>query len=84
MAKRASDVNIRACLVEMAWKWLDLAELDESDDWEKAWRVRAIQRNIGRELRAQLDLPQKMPPPMLALLTQIDASRNAKSGATRG
>jgi hypothetical protein len=29
MAKRASDTNIRACLVEMAWKWLDLAELDE-------------------------------------------------------
>jgi hypothetical protein len=81
MAKQASDVGIRACLVEMAWKWLDLAELDEWDNWEKAWRVRAIQRNIGRELRAQFDLPQSMSPPILALLTQIDASAgNGQSG----
>jgi hypothetical protein len=73
MAKRASDTNIRACLVEMAWKWLDLAELDEWNNWEKAWRVRTIQANIGRKLRAQCDLPQEMPPPILALLMQIDA-----------
>jgi hypothetical protein len=73
MAKQASDANIRALLVEMAWKWLDLAELNEWNNWEKAWRVRTIQANIGRKLRAQFDLPQEMPPPILALLMQIDA-----------
>jgi hypothetical protein len=38
MAKQASDATARAFLVEMAWKWLDLAELDEWDNWEKACR----------------------------------------------
>ena len=83
MAKQAPDASIRALLVEMAWKWLDLAELDEWDNWEKAWRVRAIQTNIGQELRAQLDLSQEMPPPILALLAQIDATTtNGQSRAT--
>jgi hypothetical protein len=81
MAKQAPDASIRALLVEMAWKWLDLAELDEWDNWEKAWRVRAIQTNIGQELRAQLDLSQEMPPPILALLAQIDAPQDGQSGA---
>ena len=52
MAKQASDANIRALFVDMAWKWLDLAELDEWDNWEKALRRRAIQTKIGQELRA--------------------------------
>jgi hypothetical protein len=47
MAKRASDVSVRAILIEMAWKWLDLAELNEWDSWEKTRRVRDIQTNIG-------------------------------------
>jgi hypothetical protein len=71
MAKQASDAISRAFLVEMAWKWLDLAELDEWDNWEKALRLRAIQTNIGRELRAQFDLPQGIP--HLALLMEIDS-----------
>jgi hypothetical protein len=44
MAKRASDANSRAFLVETAWKWLDLAERDGWDNWQKALRLRAIQR----------------------------------------
>ena len=74
MAKQASDVNIRALLVEMAWKWFDLAELDEWNNWEKAWRVCAIRTKIGRELRGHFEVPQEMPPPILALLAQIDAT----------
>jgi hypothetical protein len=84
MAKRASDVSVRAILIEIAWKWLDLAELNEWDSWEKTRRVRDIQTNIGRELRAQFDLPQELPPPILALLVQIDAPREGESGATAG
>jgi hypothetical protein len=84
MAKQASDVGVRAVLVEMAWKWLDLAELGEWDNWERAWRVRAIQTNIGRELRVHFDLPQDMPPPILARLMQIDAPQDGESGAAAG
>jgi len=58
----------------MAWKWFDLAELDEWNNWEKAWRVCAIRTKIGRELRGQFELPQEMPPPILALLAEIDAT----------
>jgi hypothetical protein len=82
MAKQASNANIRALLVEMAWKWLDLAELDEWNNWEKAWRVRAIQMKIGRELGAQLDVPQEMPDRILALLMRIDAPQDGECGAT--
>jgi hypothetical protein len=84
LAKQASDASVRAVLVEMAWKWFDLAELDEWDNWAKAWRVRAIQTNIGRELRVHFDLPQEMPPPILARLMQIDAPQDEESGATAG
>jgi hypothetical protein len=83
MAKQASDANIRGLLVEMAWKWFDLAELDEWNNWEKAWRVCAIRTKIGRELRGQFELPQEMPPPILALLAEIDATTtNGQSRAT--
>jgi hypothetical protein len=84
MAKQASDASVRAVLVEMAWKWFDLAELDEWDNWAKAWRVRAIQTNIGRELRVHFDLPQEMPPPILTRLMQIDPPQDEESGATAG
>jgi hypothetical protein len=83
MAKQASDASVRAVLVEMAWKWLDLAELDEWDNWEKAWRVHAIQTNIGRELRVHFDLPQEMPPPILARLMQIDAPQDRRVAQPR-
>jgi hypothetical protein len=78
------QANRRAFLVEMAWKWLDLAELDEWDNWEKGLRLRAIQTNIGRELRAQFHLPQGVPHPILALLMQIDAPKNGESRSHSG
>ena len=83
MGKQASDANIRALLVEMAWKWFDLAELDEWNNWEKAWRVCAIRTKIGRELRGHFELHQEMPLPILALLAEIDATAtNGQSRAT--
>jgi hypothetical protein len=78
MAKQAGDTNNREFLVEMAWKWLDLAELDEWDNWEKALRLRAIQTKIGHELRAQYDLPQEFPHRILALLMQLNAQQDRK------
>jgi hypothetical protein len=82
MAKQASDANIRASLVEMAWEWLDLAELDEWDNWEKALRLRAVQTKIGQELRAHYELPKELPQRMQTLLTQLNAQQDAESGAT--
>ena len=84
MAKQASDANIRASLVEMAWEWLDLAELGEWDNWEKALRLRAVQTKIGQELRAQYELPEELPHGILTLLMQLNAQPDAESGATVG
>jgi hypothetical protein len=87
MAKQASDANIRASLVEMAWEWLDLAELDEWDNWQKALRLRAtqkalrllaIQTKFGRELRAQYEPPEELPDPLLTLLAQLDVQQDGK------
>ena len=82
MAKQASDANIRASLVELAWEWLDLAELDEWDNWEKALRLRAVQTKIGQELRAQYELPEELPHRILTLLMQLNAQQDSESGAT--
>src|ERR1700693_2226124 len=82
MAKQAGDANNRGFLVEMAWKWLDLAEFDEWDNWEKALRLRAIQTKIGQELRAQYELPEELPHQLLTLLMQLNAQQDSESGAT--
>ena len=52
LARPISDSGVRASLVEMAQKWLDLAELSEHDGWNEALRLRALGAAIGRELQA--------------------------------
>jgi hypothetical protein len=82
MARQASNANSRAFLVKMAWKWFDLAELDEWDNWQKALRLRAIQTKIGKELRAQYELPDELPHGIITLLMQLNAPQDGKSRAT--
>jgi hypothetical protein len=84
MAKRASDANSRAFLVETAWKWLDLAERDGWDNWQKALRLRAIQTKIGQELRSQYELPDGLPHGIVTLLMQLNAPQDGESRATVG
>jgi hypothetical protein len=84
MARQASNANSRAFLVKMAWKWLDLAELDEWDNWQKALRLRVIQTKIGQALRAQYELPQELPHGILTLLMQLNAQQDEESGASVG
>ena len=82
MDKLASDAKNRAFLVQMAWKWLDLAELDDWDNWQKALRLRTIQTKIGKGLRAQYELTEELPHGMLTLLMQLNErnqSGNRKS-----
>jgi hypothetical protein len=55
LAKQASDPNTRAFLVEMAWEWLDLAELDEWDNWQKALRL------LEPEVNPRPDAQQQQP-----------------------
>jgi hypothetical protein len=62
---------LRASLVEMAQKWLDLAE--PHDGWNEALRLRALEAAIGQELRALYELPYKLPHRLLTLLMQLNA-----------
>jgi hypothetical protein len=73
VAKQTSDAGIRASFVEMAQKWLDLAELSEHDGWNEALRLRALGAAIGHELRALYELPQTLPHGLFTLLMQINA-----------
>jgi hypothetical protein len=47
IAKQASDFRIRASFVQMAQRWLDLAELSEHGEWNGALRLRAVAAAIG-------------------------------------
>jgi hypothetical protein len=55
LAKRTSDVRARASLVEMAQRWLELAELCEHDAWNHTLRLRALQAAIGKELQRTMN-----------------------------
>jgi hypothetical protein len=83
-AKQMDDWRIRAAVLGMTQRWLDLAQPREPVAFDKALRLRAIQTNIGRALRAQFDLPREMPYRILTLLIQIDAPQDRESGATAG
>jgi hypothetical protein len=82
-AKQMTDWKVRACVLGMTQRWLDLAELHD-DAWDKAVRLRTIQTKIGQELRAQYELPQELPHRILTLLMQLNAQQDASSGATVG
>jgi hypothetical protein len=77
VAKRTSDVGVRASLLEMAQKWLDLAELCEHDPCNQKLRLRALQAAIGKELRVHYELPQQLSHQLLALLMQLNEQENA-------
>jgi hypothetical protein len=58
----------------MAQTWLDLAERGPQKHDEAT--LRAIRAKIGKELRAQYDLPQELPRRILTLLIQLDAEQD--------
>ena len=72
-ARQTSDSGVRASLVEMAQRWLDLAERSEHSGWNEALRLRALVAAMGQELRTIYGLPQNIPHRLLALLLQLDA-----------
>jgi hypothetical protein len=64
-AKRTFDAGLRVSLVEMAQRWLDLAERSEHDGGNEALRLRALEAAIAP--------PQHIPHRLLTLLMQLDA-----------
>jgi hypothetical protein len=72
-AKQTFDAGIRASLVEMAQRYLDLAERCEYDGRNEALRLRALEAAIGQELRALYAPPEHMPHRLFTLLMQLDA-----------
>jgi hypothetical protein len=83
-AQQMADWKVRAAVLGMTQRWLDLAEPREPDALDKALRLRAIRTAIGRELRAQYELPQELPHRILALLIQINAPQDRENGGTAG
>jgi hypothetical protein len=81
LARDTSDLQIRSSLLDMAQKWLDLAELCEHDAWNRSLRRRAIQSAIGKELQFLYGLPQPLPHRFLALLVQMNAEQDGDGAA---
>lgn len=66
-------MQVRAFLIGMAEKWIELAELSENDGWNAGLRARALQAAIGRDLKAHYEVPQQLPHRLFTLLMQINA-----------
>jgi hypothetical protein len=81
LARETSDVQAHMSLLDMAQRWLDLAEISEYNDWNQSLRRRAIQATIGEGLRKEYDLPQELPQRLLALLNQLNAEQDAPEQA---
>jgi hypothetical protein len=77
LARQSSDLKTRVFLLDMAQKWLDLAELSEHDGWNEALRVRALQAGIGEELRTHYKLQQELPHWIFTFLMQLKAQTDA-------
>src|ERR1700730_15671098 len=79
LARHNSDSRVRAALLEIAQKRLDLAELSEHDAWNQTLRLRALQAAIGKELRGQYELPNELPHQLLTLLMQLNAQQDGNA-----
>jgi hypothetical protein len=73
VARETCDSGVRASLIDMAQKWLDLAERSEYDGWNESLHLRALESAIGQELRALYEVPHALPHRLLTLLMQLNA-----------
>jgi hypothetical protein len=72
-AKQMTDWRIRASVLGMTQRWLDLAEPGDPDAF---LRLQAIQTEIGRKLRVHYQLPCDLPHQLLALLMQLSGKQS--------
>jgi hypothetical protein len=80
-AKQMADWKIRAPVLGMTQRWLDLPELREPCALDKVLRLRFIQMKVGQELREHYELPQELPHGILTLLMQLNAPQDGENGA---
>ena len=76
-ARQAPDPLVRISRLDMAQRWIDLAELSEHDPWNDndALRLRAIQAAIGQQLRNVYDTSPDLPHHMLTILMQLNSEQ---------
>jgi hypothetical protein len=77
LARQTSDPLVRISRLDMAQKWIDLAELSEHDPWNSAFRLRAVQAAIGQNLRDLYNASPDIPHHMLTILMQLNADQPA-------
>ena len=79
LARQTSDPLARISRLDMALKWIDLAELSKHDPWNDALRLRAIQAAIGQQLRNVYDISPDLPHHMLTILLQLNSDQPAST-----
>ena len=85
-ARLITDSNIRASILALAEKWLDLAKRGsgQPEALDRAACLRDLQTKIGQRLRANYDLPQELSDRMLALLMQLNAQQDGNGPEATG
>ena len=78
-ARQTPDPLVRISRLDMAQKWIDLAERSEHDPWNRALRLRAIQAVIGRQLRGLYDVSPDLPHHILTILMQLNSELQLNS-----
>ena len=78
-AHQSADAALRAALLGMAQRWLDLANDEYNpvrpNDLDAAIYWQIIQIKLGRELQSLFKVSRELPVQMMALLTQLEQSR---------
>jgi hypothetical protein len=77
LARQTSDPLARISRLDMAQKWIDLAELAEHDPWNGALRRRIVQAAIGHKLRDLYAISPDVPHHMLTILMQLNVDQLA-------
>jgi hypothetical protein len=75
LARHTSDPLVRMSRLDMAQKWIDLAELSEHAPRNDALRQRAIQTAIGQKLRDLYVASPDLPHHMVAILMQLNSDQ---------
>jgi hypothetical protein len=78
-ARQTPDPLVRISRLQMAQKWIDLAELSEHDPWNDTLRLRAVQAAIGQKLRNVYGTSPDLPHHMLTILLQLNSDQPAST-----
>ena len=75
-ARQTPNASLRAILVGITQRWLDLANHEynpaDPDYWDRAVHQQVIRTRLGRPLQIEFKLDREIPEPMSALLMELD------------